>query len=69
MSSALIGIVGRGGAGRIRGMARRASELPTDPVVVLTNPDEDCSPVRVREFLDELLSAEHELGQSVALKP
>ena len=39
-------------------MASRASELPTDPVIVVTNPDEDCSPERLREFLDDLLSTE-----------
>jgi hypothetical protein len=30
--------------------------MSTNPMIVVTNPDEDCSPERLREFLDELLS-------------
>ncbi|CAN5795879.1 hypothetical protein BH23ACT2_BH23ACT2_07130 [soil metagenome] len=37
-------------------MARNASEMPVDPVIVVTNPDEDCSPATLRAFIDELLS-------------
>lgn len=36
-------------------MARNASHLPADPVIVLTNPDEDCSPGAFRLLIDELL--------------
>lgn len=37
-------------------MARRASELSDDPVIVVTNPDEDCSPKAFRALIDELLA-------------
>jgi hypothetical protein len=37
-------------------MARNASDLPVDPVIVVTNPDEDCSPAAFRAFIDELLA-------------
>ena len=37
-------------------MARRAEELPNDPAVVVTNPDEDCSSESFRVFVDELLA-------------
>jgi hypothetical protein len=37
-------------------MARSAEELPNDPAVVVTNPDEDCSPGSFRAFIDELLA-------------
>lgn len=37
-------------------MARNASQMRADPVIVLTNPDEDCSPTAFREVLDELLA-------------
>jgi len=37
-------------------MARRAEELPNDPAVVVTNPDEDCSSESFRAFVDELLA-------------
>lgn len=36
-------------------MARNASHLPADPVIVQTNPDEDCSPSAFRLLIDELL--------------
>jgi hypothetical protein len=37
-------------------MARRAEELPNDPAVVVTNPDEDRSSESFRAFVDELLA-------------
>lgn len=37
-------------------MARRASDVPADPAVVITNPDEDCSPESFRVMIDELLA-------------
>jgi hypothetical protein len=37
-------------------MARSAEELPHDPAVVVTNPDEDCSPAAFADFLAELLA-------------
>jgi hypothetical protein len=37
-------------------MARSAEELPNDPAVVVTNPDEDCSSELFRAFIDELLA-------------
>ncbi|HUP71226.1 MAG TPA: hypothetical protein VM142_15640 [Acidimicrobiales bacterium] len=37
-------------------MAGDASDLPTDPVIVVTNPDEDSSPNAFRAFIDELLA-------------
>lgn len=37
-------------------MARDASDLPTDPVIVVTNLDEDRSPNAFRAFIDELLA-------------
>ena len=37
-------------------MARSASDLPDDPVIVVTNPEEDCSPEVLRSFIDELLA-------------
>ena len=44
-------------------MAGDASDLPTDPVIVVTNPDEDSSPNAFRTFIDELLAGpEPELG-------
>ena len=36
-------------------MVRSASELPSDPVIVVTNPDDDCSPDSFRSFIDDLL--------------
>jgi hypothetical protein len=38
-------------------MARSASDLPADPAVVVTNPNEDCSPEAFRTFIDELLAS------------
>lgn len=37
-------------------MARNAWEAPDDPVVVVTNPDEDCSVDAFRAVIDDLLS-------------
>ena len=37
-------------------MARNASDLPVDPVVLVTNPDEDCSPDAFSTFVDEVLA-------------
>jgi hypothetical protein len=37
-------------------MARNADDLPNDPVIVVTNPDEDCSPEAFRIIIDEVLS-------------
>lgn len=34
-----------------------ASALPADPAIVVTNPDEDCSPEAFRAMIDELLSS------------
>ncbi len=36
-------------------MRRPPADLPPNSQVVLTNPDEDCSPAAFRAFLDELL--------------
>lgn len=52
-------------------MARHASEFPADPVIVVTNPEEDCSPDAFRAFIDELLAGPEpeldELGAAEAL--
>ena len=37
-------------------MACDASHLPTDPVIVVTNPDQDSSPNAFRAFIEELLA-------------
>jgi hypothetical protein len=37
-------------------VVRSASDLPADPVIVVTNPDEDASPDAFRAFIDELLA-------------
>ncbi len=37
-------------------MARPAADFPDDPVIVVTNPDEDSSPEALRAWIDELLS-------------
>ena len=37
-------------------MVRSASDHPADPVIVVTNPDEDASPNAFRAFIDELLA-------------
>ncbi|MGO9819887.1 MAG: hypothetical protein ACLPTJ_04435 [Solirubrobacteraceae bacterium] len=38
-------------------MPRLPADLPPGSGVVLTNPDEDCSPEAFRAFVDELLAA------------
>ncbi len=38
-------------------MAGDASDLPSDPVIVVTNPGEDSSPNAFRAFIDELLAS------------
>ena len=40
---------------RIEPVPRVPAGLPPNSTVVLTNPDEDCSPAAFRAFLDELL--------------
>ncbi len=37
-------------------MAHHAAVVPNDPIVVRTNPDEDCSPKAFRVMIDELLA-------------
>ena len=37
-------------------MANRPANLPPNSVVVVTNPDEDCSPKALHAFIDELLA-------------
>ena len=37
-------------------MPRRPVDLPPGSAVVVTNPDEDCSPEAFHAFLDELLA-------------
>ncbi len=37
-------------------MARPAEDLPSDPAVVVTNPEEDCYPEAFNSFVAELLS-------------
>lgn len=37
-------------------MVGNASILPNDPIIVVTNPDEDCSAEAFRALLDELLA-------------
>jgi hypothetical protein len=38
-------------------MSRHPANLPPGSAVVVTNPDEDCSPEAFHAFLDELLGA------------
>jgi hypothetical protein len=40
----------------LRHVAGHAANFPADPAVVLTNPDEDCSPEAFRALINELLS-------------
>jgi hypothetical protein len=45
-----------GSSGRYDGgMANRPNDLPPGSAVVVTNPDEDCSPEAFHAFLDDLL--------------
>ena len=44
-----------GSSGRYDGgMANRPNDLPPGSAVVVTNPDEDCSPAAFHAFLDDL---------------
>jgi hypothetical protein len=46
-----------GSGGRYDGrMANRPNDLPPGSVVVVTNPDEDCSPKAFHALLDDLLA-------------
>ena len=36
-------------------MTRDVPEQPADPAIVVTHPDEDCSPTAFRSLIDELL--------------
>jgi hypothetical protein len=46
-----------GSSGRYDGgMANQRNDLPPGSAVVVTNPDEDCSPAAFHAFLDELLA-------------
>jgi len=48
---------GRSNGGRYdRGTANRPNDLPPGSAVVVTNPDEDCSPPALHAFLDDLLA-------------
>lgn len=49
-------VTGMGTRGYLGGMASNAWEAPDDPVILVTNPDEDCSPEALRAFIAELLS-------------
>lgn len=37
-------------------VARHAEDLPNDPAVVVTNPEEDCSAEAFAVFIDDLLA-------------
>jgi hypothetical protein len=37
-------------------VVRNAFDIPADPAIVVTNPDEDCSPEAFRALIDELLA-------------
>jgi hypothetical protein len=53
-------------------VARNVSDLPSDPTIVVTNPDDDCSPDAFRVLLDELLEgpapALDSIGAAAALR-
>jgi hypothetical protein len=62
-----------GGSGRYGdGMAIRPSDPPPDSAVVVTNPDEDCSPEAFHALLDDLLAGPEpeleSLGAAEALR-
>jgi hypothetical protein len=46
-------------------VARQASDFPGDRVIVVTNPDEDCSPASFRRVLDDLLDAPEPAPESL----
>ena len=53
-------------------MANRPNDLPPGLAVVVTNPDEDCSPAAFHAFLDDLLAGPEpeleSLGAAEALR-
>jgi hypothetical protein len=53
-------------------VARHASDIPADPAIVVTNPDEDCSPEAFRVLIEELLASPEpeleSLGAAEALR-
>ena len=53
-------------------VAHQASDFPGDRVIVVTNPDEDCSPAAFRRVLNDLLDAPEpeleSLGAAEALR-
>jgi hypothetical protein len=62
-----------GSSGRYDGgMANRPNDLPPGSAVVVTNPDEDCSPAAFHAFLDDLLAGPEpeleSLGAAEALR-
>lgn len=62
-----------GSSGRYdRSMANRPNDLPPGSAVVVTNPDEDCSPAAFHAFLDDLLAGPEpeleRLGAAEALR-
>ncbi len=46
-------------------MARHASAFPDDPVIVVTNPEEDCSPEAFHAMLNDLLAGPEPLLESI----
>lgn len=52
-------------------VTNHASDLPADPLVVVTNPGEDCSPEAFHSLLDELMAGPEpeleEIGVTEAL--
>ncbi len=53
-------------------MARPAEEVPSDPALVVTNPEQDCTPEAFKAFVAELLSGSEpsldSLGAAEALQ-
>lgn len=43
-------------AERYRGIMRHSSEMPNDPVIVVTNPYDDVSPAAFHALLDDILA-------------
>jgi len=46
-------------------VARNASDLPADPVIVVTNPDDDCSPEAFHALIAELLDGPEPETESI----
>jgi len=46
-------------------VGHNASDLPSDPVIVLTNPDEDCSPEAFHVLIAELLDGPEPETESI----